>query len=98
MLFGAPFYLLLVRFTQRSTVVVRIIVAAILSLLLWFVNFYVILKYLQPAVIGMSEENLIVNRIPMWVAIATHLAYGLTIALLYPLGQFVSATKSSESS
>jgi hypothetical protein len=45
---------------------------------------------LQPLVIGGDPGNWITNPnyLPWWVAAATHLVFGWTIALLYPLGVY----------
>ena len=88
MLLGVPFYLVLTRFTRDRSFGARILVATILSLIIWMVNFYAILSWLQPALIDMSPKNLIVNRIPVWVAASTHLVYGWTMVLVYRLGEF----------
>ena len=56
------------------------------GLLMWVVNFYVVLSWLQPALVG---EPYVLNLMPVWVAILTHLIYGLTLGLLVPLGRFV---------
>jgi hypothetical protein len=36
----------------------------------------------------MSSGNLIINRVPWWVAAATHLVFAWTIAVVYPLGSY----------
>ena len=46
--------------------------------------------------IDMSPDNLIVNRIPPWVAALTHLVFGWTMVLVYPLGQFVPYKRITE--
>ncbi len=95
MLLGVPFYVALTRLTQNSSVAMRYVVAAVLSLLVWLVNFYGILSWLQPALFG---GNWIVEQVPPWVAAVTHLVFGMTIALLYPLGQFVPYQRPTEKS
>lgn len=87
MLLGVPFFVVLVRLTEGKSVGVRLIVATVLSLILWAINFYGILAWLQPALIG---GNWIVDPtvLPTWVAAVTHLVFGWTLALLYPLGRF----------
>ncbi|MBI2951298.1 hypothetical protein HYY27_04345, partial [bacterium] len=53
---------------------------------IWIVNFYLILSWLQPMRVG---EALILRMIPFWVAALTHVIYGLTLGLLQPVGRFV---------
>lgn len=93
MLLGVPFYVALTRLTEHSSALMRYAVAAVLSILLWLINFYGILSWLQPALFG---GNWIVDLIPPWVAAVTHLVFGLTIAFLYPLGQFVPYQRPTE--
>ena len=90
MLLGIPVYLALTRFAAKGGIVMRLIVASIVSLAIWAINFYGILSWLQPLLIGGDPGNWITNPayLPWWVAAATHLVFGWTIALLYPLGEF----------
>lgn len=87
MLLGVPFFVALVRLTEGKSLGARLAVATVLSLVLWAINFYGILSWLQPALIG---GNWISNPaiLPTWVAAVTHLVFGWTLALLYPLGRF----------
>jgi len=87
MLLGVPFYLALVRLTEGGAVWYRWVVATILAVLLWAVNFWGILSWLQPALLG---GNWITDPaiLPAWVALVTHLVFGWTLALLYPWGRF----------
>ncbi len=87
MLLGIPFFVVLVRLTEGSTVAMRLVVATGLSLVLWLINFYGLLSWLQPALIG---GNWITDPaiLPTWVAVMTHLIFGWTLALAYPLGKF----------
>lgn len=89
MLLGVPFFVILTRYTQNATFAKRFLLGTILSLIVWIVNFYVILLWLQPTLIDMDPDNLIVRQVPPWVAALTHLVYGWTMVLLYPLGEFV---------
>lgn len=89
MLLGIPLYLALTRWGAGKSLLTKFVIATVVSLLIYVVNFWGILSWLQPAVIDMSPENLIVNRVPAWVAIATHLVFGWTMVLVYPLGDYV---------
>ena len=95
MLLGIPIQMFLARFVPNANLFARLIVATIVSLLIWLVNFYVILSWLQPMLFG---GDWIVNQeyLPWWVAAATHLVFGWTMALLYPLGQYVHYQRPTE--
>lgn len=87
MLLGIPIYLILTKFVPKATLVKRLVVAGTVALVIWVINFYGILSWLQPMV---CKGNWITNQefLPWWVAAGTHLLFGWTMALLYPLGQF----------
>ena len=95
MLLGIPVYMALARFAPKGGLVRRLLVATVVSLAIWAVNFYGILSWLQPMIIGGDPGNWITNPkyLPWWVAAATHLVFGWTIALLYPLGEFTPYRK-----
>lgn len=96
MVLGIPVYLALTRWGGGKPLATKLIIATIVSLAIWVINFYGILSWLQAEVIEMDEANLIVNRVPWWVAAATHLVFGWTMALVYPLGEFVSYQRVTE--
>ena len=96
MLLGIPVYLALTRWGAGKSLGTKLGIATVVSLAIWVINFYVILSWMQPAVIDMTEENLIVNRVPWWVAAATHLVFGWTMALVYPLGEYVPYERVTE--
>ena len=52
------------------------LIATALGLAVWIVNFYLILSWLQPALLG---GRWIVDEIPFWVAALTHLAFAWTV-------------------
>jgi len=102
MLLGIPVYLALTRFAAKGGLLARFAVASAVSLAIWGFNFYAILSWLQPLLVGGVPGNWITNPeyLPWWVAAATHLVFGWTIALLYPWGQYTpykraSATKTA---
>lgn len=87
MLLGVPLFYSLVRIAGNASLPVRLIDASLLALALWGVMFYGILSWLQPMVCGgnwITDPDIL----PPWVAAATHLVFGWTLAFLYPLGQF----------
>jgi hypothetical protein len=49
------------------------------GLFVWFINFYLLLSWIQPLINGKSY---ILENIPWWVAAVTHALYGITIALV----------------
>jgi hypothetical protein len=96
MLMGIPVYLALTRWGAGRSLMVKFAIASAVALLIWIINFYFILSWLQPAVVNMSPENLIVNRVPWWVAAATHLVFAWTMVLVYPLGEFTPYKRVAE--
>jgi len=96
MVLGIPVYLALVWWGDGRSMAFKFLIATVIALAIWVVNFYLILSWLQPALIDMSPENLIVNRVPWWVAAATHLVFAWTMVLVYPLGQFTPYTRVTE--
>ena len=96
MLLGIPVHLALARWIPSGTVLQRLVVATSLGVVLWVVNYYGLLAWLQPILIDMSEDNLIVKQVPWWVGVTTHLVFTWTMALLYPLGVFVPYRRMTE--
>ena len=96
MLLGIPVYLALTRWGAGKSLFTKLVIATIVSLAIWVINFYCILSWLQPTVVDMSPEKLIVNYVPPWVAAASHLVFGWTMALVYPLGEFVPQQRVSD--
>lgn len=93
MLLGVPCQLVLGWLTPRSGLPARLAVATVLGLLIWVINFYGILAWLQPALFGGSW---IVDEIPAWVAALTHLVFAWTMAIVYPLGAYVPYRRQTE--
>jgi hypothetical protein len=96
MLLGIPVYLALTRWTAGASLAKRLVVASVVSLVIWVIMYYGILLWLQPAVVNMSPENYIVHRVPWYVAAATHLVFGWTLAVVYPLGDFTAYRRPTE--
>lgn len=87
MLLGVPFFVVLVRLTEGRSTLFRLGVATVLATLLWIINFWGILSWLQPALIGgrwITDPAVL----PTWVALVTHIVFGWTLAILYPWGRF----------
>lgn len=87
MCLGVLFHWIICRFALRKSLVVRLIWGTVLAVVVWVVNFYGILSWLQPALFGgdwITDPEIL----PGWVALSTHLVFGWTMALMAPLGEF----------
>lgn len=87
MLLGIVFHVLLTRYASQSGLVGRLACASAIAVAVWLVNFYGLIAWLQPLLFGGSwiVDN---QELPWWVALATHLVFGWTMALIYPWGLF----------
>jgi len=86
MIGGIPFHLILSRYFAAATFARRFAVATVLAIGVWLINFYAVLSWLQPALIG---GRWIVEQVPVWVAVLTHLVFGWTLLLVDQWGRFV---------
>lgn len=93
MLLGSLFQVYLSWFSGSAALGRRLLLATAFSLALWIINFYGILSWLQPLLFG---GRWIVDMIPPWVAAATHLVFGWTMAVVYPWGLYVPYQVESE--
>jgi hypothetical protein len=84
-LYGIGFHLVMSLFFHDASRMKKFAVATILGLALWVVNFYLILSWLQPLMLG---GNWIVRLVPMWVGALTHLAFAWTMLLGEFWGKF----------
>jgi hypothetical protein len=82
MLYGMLFVIVLSYFMPNAGLRGRLVACSLLAIVVWLANFYGIISWLQPWLFG---GRWILELIPWWVAMLTHLAYGWTIALVYPL-------------
>jgi hypothetical protein len=82
MLYGMLFVILLSYFLPHASVWGRLLVCSVLAIAIWGINFYGILAWLQPLLFG---GRWVIELLPWWVAALTHLVFGWTIALIYPL-------------
>jgi len=89
MLLGIVFHVILTRFAARCSLPGRLAWASGIAVAVWLVNFYLLLSWIQPLLFG---GNWITSSdpvyLPWWVALATHLVFGWTMALVYPWGLF----------
>lgn len=91
MLYGMLFVVALSYAMPNAGVRARLVACSVMAIVVWAVNFYGLLSWLQPWLLG---GRWITELIPWWVAALTHLAFGWTIALIYPLaGRFVVAPR-----
>jgi hypothetical protein len=82
---GAVFHVL-VNYLVPGRTAVQIMFGALYGLILWVVNFYVVIAWLQPRLVG---EPYVLELMPAWIAALTHVIYGVTLGVLQPLGRFV---------
>jgi hypothetical protein len=87
MLLGVLFQVVLSRFADKASLAKRLTIATVVALLVWVVNFYVLLAWVQPLLFG---GNWMVDPhfLPPWVAALTHLVFGWTMAVIYPWGMY----------
>ncbi len=97
MLIGMPFHVALTRFVPNGTARHRLLVATGLSLVIWLIGFYGILSWLQPRLFG-GDWITSGKYLPWWVAAATHLVFGWTMALLAPMAKFLPYQSPPEAS
>ncbi len=82
--YGIVFHLAMRMFRDDSTGK-RFLLATAFGLAVWLVNFYLILIWLQPLLLG---GNWIVELVPFWVAALTHLAFAWTMLAAEMWGRF----------
>jgi cytochrome c oxidase cbb3-type subunit 2 len=82
---GAVFHVLVNRFVPDRPVL-HVLLGAAYGVAMWLVNFYGVLVWLQPRLVGAPY---VLDLMPAWVAALTHVIYGLTLGVLQPLGRFV---------
>jgi len=85
-LYGVVFHLIMSTLFAADSLARRFVVATIIGLGLWIVNFYGVLSWLQPLLLG---GDWIIREVPFWVAALTHLAFAWTMLLISGWGQFV---------
>jgi hypothetical protein len=85
MLLGALFQVVLSLYADKASVGKRLLIATGLALAVWIANYYLLLSWMQPLLFG---GNWIVRTVPWWVAALTHLVFGWTMAIIYPLGMY----------
>lgn len=84
-IYGVVFHLIMSGPLAHASVLRRFVVGSAIGLGLWIVNFYLILSWLQPALLG---GNWILTEVPFWVAALTHLAFAWTMLMVEIWGRF----------
>ncbi|MCA9082492.1 MAG: hypothetical protein KDA81_00485 [Planctomycetaceae bacterium] len=87
MVLGVLFHWVICRFALNKPLTARLLLGTVLAVVVWLVNFYGILSWLQPA---LFKGNWITDNsiLPWWVALSTHLVFGWTMAVMAPFGAF----------
>lgn len=93
MLLGVPFHVILAYLSEKKSLLYRFVLGTVLAAGMWVGHFYLILAWLQPLLFG---GNWIVEQIPAWVGLLTHLVYGWTMVLVFPLGTYVPYRRQTE--
>ena len=88
MIYGMLFVVVLSYFLPNVGVGGRLVACSVLAVVVWVLNFYVLLSWLQPLLLG---GRWISELVPWWVAALTHLVFGWTIALVYPLASYTAS-------
>ncbi len=86
---GAVFHVFINRNLADQSAGQKILYSAMFGCALWLINFYAVISWLQPVLVGQAY---ILRLMPFWVAALTHIIYGLTLGLLQPLGRFIPYT------
>lgn len=88
MFLGVVFHWIICRFAEHRPLGIRLLIGSVLAAAIWLFNFYLILSWLQPLLFGgdwITDNSIL----PWWVALATHLVFGWSMAVLTPLGVYV---------
>lgn len=84
---GAPIHVIYSRFFMGQPLVSRLLTGVWLGVIMWVVNFYGILAWLQPLLLG-GTGSYIVQNVPWWVALLTHVAFTEVMLFLQPFAVF----------
>ncbi len=84
-LYGIVYHLIMSVYFSGAGFRKRFLVSSAIGLGLWIVNFYLILSWLQPVLLG---EAWIVKNVPILVGALTHLAFAWTMLAVEAWGRF----------
>ena len=90
-IYGVAFHLVFSLFLAGAARGRQFLFATVVGVGLWVVNFYLLLSWLQPALLG---DNWIVRLVPWWVGLLTHLAFVWTMVVGEAWGGFEAARNS----
>jgi len=95
MVLGSLFHYVISRYAEHKPMMAKLILGTVLGVAVWFVNYYLILSWLQPALFGGDwiTDN---NYLPWWVALATHLVFGWSMAIMAPYGTYIPYKRPTE--
>ena len=95
MVLGSLFHWLISRVAENKPMSTKLMWGTVLGAIVWFVNYYLILSWLQPSLFG---GNWITDNayLPWWVAMATHVVFGWSMALMQPFGAYVPYKRPTE--
>lgn len=92
-LYGIAFHLLMTLYFADASRLKRFLAGSAMGLGLWIVNFYLILSWLQPVLLG---DNWIVRMVPWWVAALTHLSFAWAMLVGELWGRFEPSSARTE--
>lgn len=84
---GAIYHVVINRYFETYSGGKKILLGVAWGLVIWLVNFYGIISWVQPLTVG---KAFILDMMPAWVAALTHAVYGITLGLLQPFGRFIA--------
>jgi len=90
---GAPLHVVYSRYFPNHPLGRRLLNGVWLGIVMWIVNFYLLLSWIQPLVLGWlgvagAHEAFILREIPFWVAALTHICFTVTMLVVQPYGTF----------
>jgi hypothetical protein len=83
--YGILFHAVLAGLFGRAPGVWRLLVVSGLGMMVWLVNYYLLMSWIQPLVTGGRS---ILDLVPVWLAATTHLIYAWTVVLVENRGRF----------
>ncbi len=84
---GTPIHVVYSRFFIGQSLLQRLVVGAVLGVVMWLINFYGILSWLQPVITG-EPTSYIVNEVPPLIGALTHIVFAEVMVLLQPFAVF----------
>jgi hypothetical protein len=77
--YGLLFHLVLSRWFLEAPGIWRLLVSSALAIALWLVNYILILRWIQPTLLGTTA---VLEQVPFWRAAGTHLVFAWTFLLV----------------